>query len=566
MRSADDEVECDICGRACHEYDFIVCGVGAGGSSLVRDLYKKGKYSILAVDWGLDLRSDPVVVNVSSEYGQYGPYRRTKNDFMQEVVSPNVYGLVNFEAGKGGPGGSTNHYFGNATRGEQWDDWAEGLDDPKWSYNAILPFAKKVEHYFGTTQIPKERGYKGPLEIHQNHPGNAVDDKLCQIMAKVWNVPILQDYNGDIQNVSAAMQRLVTLDEQGQPQFRVWGGTLLPYSILDKHGNGTKNTRCSKLKVLFSTVADKLLFEDEKNPRNCTGVRIASPKYGVHIVKARKAVVISGGAYSPAILHRSGIGPAAVLKDIGVEPKIINEHVGAHFKCHYGVCLPFDPKTFPYPAFFEPGSAGIAVTFDDGNSAAKYNPTVFTPGQRRFERLFAGTGITEQRLAIAEKVPLDAPTFLVWNLLSRSEGTIFAQSKDPYTEPQVNFNYYSDGDLSDPASDLSIAVAVLKSMKEFSLKLGSEMLLPPDYAFASDESLAIWVKTVWHTTNHYMSTTRMGTSKKNSVCDSNCKLWKVDNVYFADAGVMPTSATGHTSLPVFIIGKIVAKILNKRYG
>jgi choline dehydrogenase-like flavoprotein len=110
-----------------------------------------------------------------------------------------------------------------------------------------------------------------------------------------------------------------------------------------------------------------------------------------------------------------------------------------------------------------------------------------------------------------------------------------------------------------------VSVAILKSMKEFSCVLGSEMLLPPNYAFKSDESLAIWVKTIWHTTNHYMGTTKMGTSKKDSVCDSNCKLWKVDNVYFADAGVMPLPATGHTSVPTFIIGKIVAKILHNRF-
>lgn len=551
---------CDICEADDHEYDVIVCGAGAGASSLVRDLNKKSKLSILVVDWGLDLRSDPLVNNVSSEYGQYGPYRRTKNDFMQEVVTPGVYGLVNFEAGKGGPGGSTCHYFGNATRGEQWNPWAKKLKDNRWSYDAVLPYMKKIEKYFGKTQIPKERGEKGPLEIHQNQPGSAENDPLCQAMAEAWKVPILEDYNGDIQNVSAAMQRLVTLDAEGQPQYRVWGGTLLPYSIVDRKGNGKHG-----LKVLFSTVADRLLFEDPKDPGRCTGVRIASPRYGNHEVRARKVVVIAAGAYSAAILHRSGIGPKQVLKDIKVDPFIINENVGAHFKCHYGLCLPFDGKTFPYPKFFEPGSAGVAVTFDDGHSVKKYNPAVYTPGQRRFERLFAGTGITEQRLAIAENVPLDAPTFLVWNLLARSEGTIFAQSRDPYTEPQVNFNFYSDGGIDDPASDISISVAALKSMRDFSKVLGSKMLLPPVSEFSSDEKLATWARTLWHTTNHYMGTTRMGLSPEDSVCDSTCKLWGVDNVYFSDAGVVPTTVTGHTSIPVFVIGKIVAKILLDRY-
>jgi hypothetical protein len=41
------EHNCGICNHPAHEYDFIVCGVDAGGSSLVRDLYKKGKFQFL---------------------------------------------------------------------------------------------------------------------------------------------------------------------------------------------------------------------------------------------------------------------------------------------------------------------------------------------------------------------------------------------------------------------------------------------------------------------------------------------------------------------------------------
>ena len=544
------------------KYDYIILGAGAAGCALARKLTDEQGISVLLVEWGLDLRADPVVINVSSEYGQYGPYRRTKNDFMQEVNTPGVFNsIVNFEAGKGGPGGSTVHYFGNATRGQTWDFWASQLNDPRWSYNNVLPIMKEIEHYYGTTQIPTERGFNGILDIHQNQPGSAQNDPLCQAMAATWEVPVLDDYNGNIPNVAAAMQRLVTTDANNQPTFRVWGGTFLPYSVLDENGYGTNGR---KLRALFSTVANKLLFNDPCDETRTTGVLLNSLKYGDITVHAKKAVILTAGVYGSAILHRSGIGPASVLKDIGVVPKIVNENVGAHFTCHYGLCLPFDPNTFPYPSFFDPGSAGVAVTFDDGSSCAKFNPAVFTPGKRRFERLFAGTGITEQRLAVSQNVPLNAPTYLVWNMQSRSEGTVFAVSKDPYIEPQVNFNYYSDGGLEDPASDISINVAVLKSMKEFSQAIGSELLLPPDSAFASDVELDKWARLVWHTTNHYMSTLRMGNSPADSVCNSSGRVWGTNNVYVADVGLMPTMTSGHTSVPAFIFGYQIAKFLLKQ--
>ena len=91
--------ECHEKKHECHEkrYDYIVLGTGAGGSVVARTLSDEKNVSVLLVEWGLDLRSDPVVVNVSSEYGQFGPYRRTKNDFMQEVNTAGVFNsIVNF--------------------------------------------------------------------------------------------------------------------------------------------------------------------------------------------------------------------------------------------------------------------------------------------------------------------------------------------------------------------------------------------------------------------------------------------------------------------------------------
>ena len=56
----------------------------------------------------------------------------------------------------------------------------------------------------------------------------------------------------------------------------------------------------------------------------------------VHTVKARRLVVVSGGAFgSPALLERSGIGSKAVLEKLGIQQKVDLEGVGNGYQ---GAC------------------------------------------------------------------------------------------------------------------------------------------------------------------------------------------------------------------------------------
>ena len=65
------------------------------------------------------------------------------------------------------------------------------------------------------------------------------------------------------------------------------------------------------LRLFTRMLADKILFDG----RRAIGVK--TYHWGqVKILYARKAVILSAGAIaSPAILHRSGIGPAGLLKN-----------------------------------------------------------------------------------------------------------------------------------------------------------------------------------------------------------------------------------------------------------
>jgi cellobiose dehydrogenase (acceptor) len=44
--------------------------------------------------------------------------------------------------------------------------------------------------------------------------------------------------------------------------------------------------------------------------------------------------------------------------------------------------------------------------------------------------------------------------------------------------------------------------------------------------------------------NHWVGSTRVGTSSSNSVVDVNTKVWNTNNLFVVDAGIIPNLAKG----------------------
>jgi choline dehydrogenase-like flavoprotein len=63
-------------------------------------------------------------------------------------------------------GGAIN--YGTWTRGPRTDynHWAEVVGDESWSYDGLLPYFKKAEHYYGDVQKDSnQHGFDGPTYI-----------------------------------------------------------------------------------------------------------------------------------------------------------------------------------------------------------------------------------------------------------------------------------------------------------------------------------------------------------------------------------------------------------------
>src|SRR6201987_5833566 len=119
-----------------------------------------------------------------------------------------------------------------------------------------------------------------------------------------------------------------------------------------------------------------------------------------------------------------------------------------------------------------------------------------------------------------------------------STGYVRATSKDPDAEPDIDHRYFSNpAELERMLGAAKVAFDVADVMNE---SLRCEIILP-DATTARDPELLRQHCMQFHATDYNpWGTLRMGPEgEEMAVVDDNCRLRGVENLYVADASVMP---------------------------
>ena len=297
-----------------------------------------------------------------------------------------------------------------AVRGvpEDYDEWAESC--PGWSYADVLPALKRLED---EQDFPDEpyHGRGGPIPI-QRAPDErrGVLDRALRETALAAGYPWAPDYNAPgATGVSPFAftarngRRISTNDgylepARGRPNLTILGDQLVETVLFDQFGARARGVRTSDGTEHHADIGGEV-------------------------------VVCSGAVHSPAILMRSGVGPAAHLEEHGIN-LVADLPVGIALQEH-----PLLTITFPVVADapVEAHAPTICVRYTSGLAGGGSNDMM----------ILTGGGYKAQRLADDRTGQLLGGLRL-WVMQSVSNGTLELTSRDPAHDPRIDLGLLSD--------------------------------------------------------------------------------------------------------------------------
>jgi len=261
------------------------------------------------------------------------------------------------------------------------------------------------------------------------------------------------------------------------------------------------------------------------------GVRLLSGEE----VHAQEVVVSAGTYASPALLMRSGIGPAVTLRELDIPVVADLPGVGQNLIDHPAVSvdLGYDRPVNPVPVF------QVVATFHssgtDSGGAPDLQCLVSGPYEGDPSTFFLGTAL----------------------LKPKSRGSLTLRSIDPTAPPRIDLGYYREAD------DLDRMVEGLRRVREFAhVSAVEELAGGVDYGPGPAADLRSWVRRQTWTYHHPVGSCAMGVDPlAGAVVDPACRVHGVSGLWVVDASVMPDIPSANTHLPTVMVAERAAALM-----
>jgi choline dehydrogenase len=287
-------------------FDVVIVGGGSAGCVVAARLSGSSARSVLLLEAGPDLRA-----NVP---GELRDGWRLSDAFDWGYASePDAHGAVD-DLRRGKLLGGTSWVTRFALRGSpaDYDEWA-ALGNPGWGFEDSLPYFVLLEADgdFGDRPWHGDRG-RVPVNRY-------LDLEFTEIAEAGW------------QAVQAA--GFAAVEDHNRPG--AVGVGRMPMSSRDGIRVTTADTYLprgdtpSNLTIRAGTQVADIVFDGTR----ATGVRLVDGA----VIDAGCVVLCAGTYGSPAILLRSGIGPARHLRSVGIPVRLELPGVGANLADHAGV-------------------------------------------------------------------------------------------------------------------------------------------------------------------------------------------------------------------------------------
>lgn len=522
------------------QFDYIVVGGGSAGCVVAARLSEDGHDNVLLLEAG-----------GSDDH----PYIRMPLGFLRAMIMPRFNWNYWTQAephldgrrmpmprGKVmGGSGSINGMFAMRGHPADYDQWAQ-MGARGWSYADCLPYFRKMEDSWRGESLYHGKG--GPVRVRPIDSPHLLHEEMMASAANA-GFATTDDLGGEVPEGFARGEQ--TVDDKGN---RVSAASAYIRPAL-----GRRN-----LDVRQNCQVTRVVFEG----RRAVGVEIHTPD-GPRVVRARKEVVLSGGTYnSPHLLLLSGIGPAAHLKEHGIQVLHDSPGVGRNLQEHPTASLEWlanervtflnqlrwDKLAFNAVRWALAGTGPLAGQLNSCNVVVRTADHLDRPDMQimvnpiRFDAQtwFPGIKPEQEHVFWAGVVQLHP----------ESRGWVELASANPLEEAAITLNLMSEeADLEQMRRAIRTTRRIYAS-EPMARLVGAERA--PSAGAESDEELNALIRATCYVAQHPTSTCAMGMGER-SVVDEQCRVIGVEGLRVIDCSVMPTVPGGNTNLPVIMLAE-----------
>ncbi|MCH8087118.1 MAG: GMC family oxidoreductase [Chloroflexi bacterium] len=505
------------------DFDVVVIGAGSAGCTLVNVLCRSEGLSVCLVEAGPD----------------YGPFDsgRWPEDLLDPRFDPMSHdwdyqadraegsGFIDPRAKV--VGGCSSHNDCAALWGlpDDYDSWAEA-GNPGWGFEDLKPLIQRIEGVSPDSVTPY-RGRNGALYTRRRPESElSIYQRFYLDACSEAGFPRVDDMSAPDPEEGVGSYHANVKDSVR------WNAAFAFLDPVREHPN---------LTIMSDTMTDRLIIEGHK----ATGL-ICQTSNGALELRAERFILCAGAYGSPSVLMRSGIGPPGHLRELNIPVMIDLQGVGRNLHDHPSFYIQFVPTP----------DAWRVVTEDLGSPDA-YRGQVMLRAKSPFcQGPFDLHIMPAQVNRTLESRTLE---FFACNMAPLSRGEVLLRGEDPGLPPRILTRY-----LTDPEDrDMSVLVYGLELIRRLAGKgpLASALAGESETwnSLRSESQIKDHLRRTVRNYSHAVGTCKMGPSvDPDAVVDSAGRVHGADNLYVADASIIPLIPRVNTNLTAMLIGMKVA--------